>query len=189
MIYTNNQGLKSWSNNIKEYFDYKLKYKLFDQVIAAFKVNGKKVEMNRTTHDKTVNDFVKCTKLPKDIEICFIDDQYHPQMHDDNVYYIYIKPYHYDIFFDDMIQRYLKSKLGSKIKNVNDFIVSMKNHYNLYNYSFIPKTKEEYEIDEIVGKKILEHLKIFFKELSYNKTIKNKKIKKSLKKNKTLKNS
>ncbi len=40
MIYTNNQGDKSWAINIKNYFDKELNYKLFDQIIAAFKVRG-----------------------------------------------------------------------------------------------------------------------------------------------------
>jgi len=76
MIYTNNQGHKNWALNIKKYFDTKIDYKLFDQIIAAFKVRGKPVELGRTSHDKTIDDFINCTKLPTDIEICFIDDVY-----------------------------------------------------------------------------------------------------------------
>ena len=44
LIYTNNQGPKEWAENIKKYFEKKLDYKLFDQVIAAYKVNGKIIE-------------------------------------------------------------------------------------------------------------------------------------------------
>jgi hypothetical protein len=57
MIYTNNQGPKEWVNFIKEYFEYKIHTKLFEQIICAFKVNGKQVEICRTTHDKTYKDF------------------------------------------------------------------------------------------------------------------------------------
>ena len=45
MIYTNNQGPKEWCEHIIHYFDNKTNYKLFDQIIAAFKVNGEKVEL------------------------------------------------------------------------------------------------------------------------------------------------
>ena len=45
MIYTNNEGDKSWAINIKNYFDKELNYKLFDQIIAAFKVRGEQIEM------------------------------------------------------------------------------------------------------------------------------------------------
>ena len=76
MIYTNNQGPTSWAKNISKYFDHKLKYKLFDQIIAAFKIRGQKIEPNRTSHDKTIDDLIRCTKLPSDMEICFIDDLY-----------------------------------------------------------------------------------------------------------------
>lgn len=93
MIYTNNQGDKSWAMNIKKYFDDKVEYELFDKIIAAFKVRGKQVEIGRTSHDKTMDDFVRCTKLPENIEVCFIDDLYHSGMEDDKVYYINVKPY------------------------------------------------------------------------------------------------
>ena len=67
----------------------KINSKLFEQIIAAFKINGKIVEINRTTHEKCIDDFFRCTKLSCDIEICFIDDLHHPKMIHDNVYYIH----------------------------------------------------------------------------------------------------
>ena len=65
MIYTNNQAPKIWSKNIISYFESKINYKLFDQIISAFKINGKQLEFCRTTHDKTYHDLIKCTKMPK----------------------------------------------------------------------------------------------------------------------------
>ena len=88
MIYTNNQGPVEWSNNIITYFENKIKFKLIDQIIAAFKVNGKQVEICRTTHNKTHKDLIKCTKIPAHAEICFIDDSFYPEMANDNIYYI-----------------------------------------------------------------------------------------------------
>ena len=43
IIYTNNQGPKEWAQFIRKYFETKLNYKLFDQLIAAYKINGKKL--------------------------------------------------------------------------------------------------------------------------------------------------
>ena len=86
IIYTNNQGPKSWAVKIKDYFHYKLSYNLFDRVIGAYKVNGKINEKSRTTYQKTVNDLVKCCRITKrNSKICFIDDQYHYGMDTDNV--------------------------------------------------------------------------------------------------------
>ena len=58
MIYTNNTGPREWAKYIIGYFEGKIKYKLIDQIIAAFKINGKRVEICRTTHNKTHKDFI-----------------------------------------------------------------------------------------------------------------------------------
>ena len=61
MIYTNNNGPREWAHYIMSYFESKIKYKLVDQVIAAFKINGKQVEICRTTYNKTHKDLIRCT--------------------------------------------------------------------------------------------------------------------------------
>ena len=104
MIYTNNTGPREWSKHIISYFEKKINFKLIDQIISAFKINGKRVELCRTTYNKTHKDFVKCTKIPIDAEICFIDDNFYPEMANDNIYYINIKPYIYDLNFKYMIK-------------------------------------------------------------------------------------
>ena len=93
MIYTNNQGPVEWAKYIINYFNTKLNYNMFDQLISAFKVKGKRIELCRTTHQKTHSDFLKCTKLPEDTQICFLDDVYYPDMINDRIYYINVKPY------------------------------------------------------------------------------------------------
>ena len=186
MIYTNNQGEKEWINNIKYYFEEKINYHLFDKIISAFKINGVHIELCRTTHNKCMKDFIKCTKLAPNAELCFIDDVFHPNMVADNVYYIHINPYTHDLLYTEMINRVIKSNYFNKyIKNNDDFYTKMLELYKEYNYIEIEKSKQEYEIDKILGKKILNHIKIFFKE-NNNKTHKiHKKIKQY--KNKTLK--
>ena len=182
MIYTNNQGPKSWCNSIVNYFEEKIDNKLFDQVIAAFKIHGKKIEMKRTSHDKSLYDFVTCTKLPYETEICFIDDVYHPDMNEENVYYINVKPYIYSIQIEVFIKRFLNSKLGKNIDK-NHFENYMMREFKKFNYYFNNKTKEEQEIDIIISKRIMEHLKTFFKD----KTGKTLKKKKRIKRNYTYK--
>jgi len=187
IIYTNNQGPLEWVRYIKNYFESKLKFRLFDDVISAFKVNGVQIELCRTSHDKTINDLIKCSNIRDNVEICFLDDTYHSGMNADNVYYIKIKPYVYDLDFNLMTSRFLNGKCAKLlIKNkedVEEFSEFIKNHINKYEFAYIKKNKEEYEIDKIVTKKTIMHLKSFFKgdngtffnETEHRKT-KNKKI-------------
>ena len=185
MIYTNNTGPREWARNIINYFEKKINYKLIDQIIAAFKINGKRVEICRTTHNKTHKDFIKCTKIPIDAEICFIDDSFYPEMAHDNIYYINIKPYYYDLKFDVMLYRFKNSDIGKKIvEDDYEFDSVMMNNINLFKYIVVVKDEKEYDIDKILGKHIISHLQLFFSRSSKNKTIKNT----VNKKNKTLKN-
>lgn len=188
MIYTNNSGPRSWSNHIVSYFEGKLNYKLIDQIIAAFKINGKRVEICRTTQNKTHNDLIRCTKIPVNAEICFMDDSFYPEMANDNIYYINIKPYYHDLSFEEMMSRFKESDIGKKQIGTDltiwtKFHESMMTHIQLYKYEYIEKDKKEYEIDKVLGKHILNHLHIFFNRSTKNKTIKNR----GNRKNRTLK--
>lgn len=174
MIYTNNQGPKIWVENLKKYFDYKLNYHLFDEIIAAFKVKGKRVELGRTSHDKSVDDLFRCTHLPTDVEICFIDDVFHHKMEDEKVYYINVKPYHYHLSFSTFLLRFVNSKLGSKIKHDPNFISVMNGLYSKFKFNEEIKDNNEQTIDGIVGKKLFQHIKQFFYE-NNNQSLKNKK--------------
>lgn len=174
MIYTNNQGPRDWAYHIINYFENKINYKLFDQIIAAFKVNGKRVELCRTTHDKTHKDFIKCTKIPLNAEICFLDDAIHSEMINDNIYYINLKPYYYDLKFNEMILKFKNSSCGKKIiLNPENFDSIMLNEFKRYNYTCLDKNLDEYEVDKILGKQIMTHLQEFFYKSLKNKTRKN----------------
>jgi hypothetical protein len=176
MIYTNNTGPKEWAHHIINYFSKKINYKLFDQLISAFKVNGKVVEVCRTTHNKTYNDFIKCTKLPVNAKICFLDDTFYPEMTNNNIYYINVKPYYHDIKFEDMLDKLNKSDIGKKIiNNDEEFNTIMIENIKRYKYDCIVKEEKEYDIDKILGKQIIKHLQEFFNEAKNNKTIRNKK--------------
>lgn len=188
MIYTNNQGPPEWSRHITSYFEDKIKFKLIDQIILAFKIYGKRVEICRTSHDKTHKDLIKCTKMPRDTEICFMDDSFYPNMANDNVYYINIKPYFYDLSFDIMLSRLMNNNIGNKIINgETDFQDFMVKEFDKYKYNVVDKDPKEYEVDKVLGKQILIHLREFFGNSNRSITKKNITIKNNLKKNKTIK--
>jgi hypothetical protein len=184
MIYTNNSGPREWAQHIIKYFENKINYKLVDQIIAAFKINGKRVEICRTSQDKTHKDLIKCTKIPIDAEICFMDDTFFPDMAHNNIYYINIKPYYYDLSFEYMLEKFSRSEIGKKILEVEtDFNTFMMEHIKLYKYTVIGKDEKEYEVDKVLGKHIISHLQAFFNHSTKNRTIKNR----CNKKNKTIK--
>jgi len=170
MIYTNNQGSRKWCEQIVSYFETKLnKYKLFDQIISAFKINGKQIEFCRTTNNKTYTDFIRCTKLPTNAEIFYLDDTFYPEMSNEHIYYINIKPYIHALPFNEIYKRFLDSKLiisNKKTDNdttfLNEFIDFMNKQIKRYNFKVIQKDNADYEIDKILSKKIIVHLHEFF---------------------------
>lgn len=176
MIYTNNQGPRSWVNMIKNYFETKINYNLFDQIIGAFKINGEIIEICRTSHRKSYDDFIRCTKLPRDAKICFLDDLQHDEMIHDNVYYINLKPYVYMIDYKVMADRFINSNISllsnfgpEERKNIHTKIID---DIKMYNFKMINKTDAEQSVDEAIGKKIIHHFDLFF-NIKHNKTKRN----------------
>jgi hypothetical protein len=190
IIYTNNQGPRMWVANISKYFDYKIGTQVFDQIIAAFKVNGKIVQEGRTTQNKTYDDLVHVANIPKTSEICFVDDLNHPGMRHPNVLYINVKPYVETLPTSTLIKRYLDSNLGKNIlpenrekfsksikkrMGVNDADNETNTNLNLHESNFIllntPDRSNVYmnananviEGYKKMGEKILFYIKLFFK--------------------------
>ena len=178
-IYTNNQGPKSWVTMISDYCTHKLGYKVFDHIVAAYKVRGKQIEPKRTTHDKSVKDLISCTNMQENTEICFIDDLYHPLMDKENVYYINIKPYRCSIPFNEMANRYYTMVINKKgyngpmtsQKEFEDYIV---NYMKQYNYMVVKKSVDELNVDKVVSKSLLSNLEEFLKRDKKSNTRKNR---------------
>lgn len=174
MIYTNNQGPREWVENIKNYFEMKINYQIFDQIIAAFKVNGKTLEICRTSHIKSHKDLVRCSKIPLHTHICFLDDTFYPKMSNSNIYYINIKPYVYDLSFDTIITRFLNSDLSREYDiNKNEFREYIFSFMDNYQYLYVKKKPEDYNMDKLLSNKILLHLHIFFDKTPTSNTRKN----------------
>ena len=181
-IYTNNQGPKHWALQIKNYFETKLKYPLFDKVIHAYKVNGIQIEKNRTSHNKSVSDLLKCTKLSKNTKICFLDDQYHPYMLKSNTYYLHLNEYHYhydpNFLFEHFKSHFqLNDTYITFLKQTDKLIfIDYSNNTNNCN------TRECKEKNLKITKKILLHLQYFFDKFNSKYTQKH-----DIKQNKTQK--
>jgi hypothetical protein len=157
-IYTNNQGPKKWGKFIINYFEDKIDYKLFDKIVAAFKIDETHVEICRTSHMKNHKDLVRCTQIPDNTQICFLDDVYYPRMHNSNIYYINIKPYVHKLSFTVMIERFIKSKIipldkeGGKI--CQQYLLGYMNEFKSI---FVPVRTKILTADNI-----FDHLKTFF---------------------------
>lgn len=184
IIYTNNQAPLEWARYIISYFEKKINYKLFGQIISAFKIAGNRVEVCRTTHMKTHTDLIRCSKIPQDSQICFLDDVYHPGMYRKNIYYINIKPYVHDLTFEDMTNRFIKSNiLKIDIKDIPFFSTFIIDYMNLYNHIYISKSKEQTQTDNMISNQITKHLNIFFnKNNKKTKRLRNRKLNNKTKK-------
>ena len=164
-IYTNNQGPKSWALLIKQYFENKVNYPLFDKVIHAYKVHNIQVEKNRTTHNKTVNDFFNCTKLNKNAQICFLDDQYHPHMLHPNVLYLRLKEYHY--YYEPT---YMYDTFKEEFQLSDNYIIYLKNSSESLYLDYRENSKRnDMSNEKQISKKILQELRTFI--LYFGKTV------------------
>jgi hypothetical protein len=189
LVYTNNCGPRIWVEHITKYIESKLGDSLFDQIVAAFKVNGEIIEVGRTTNNKTYEDLLRCTKLPPNVEVCFLDDQMHSKMEHAQVYYINVKPYVHQLSVDTLIERFMNNPAlrSTTAINATDFRNQVINFMQRFIRTYTPKNGLEQEIDTIISKKIMEHLKTFFlKKMKIKKTSTSLKMKPMIR-NKTLK--
>jgi hypothetical protein len=168
---------------------------LFDHTIGGFKPHNERTASasasasaypERTTTHKTVNEFIRCGRLPSDIEICFLDDVEHPKMVDERVYYIKLQAYHSYIPFEMFVVRFLNSALyrdvfshfqvpsiipgtSSAVKShilsieMNNLLVKIAEAAE-YDVKANQQKVNPREIDEIISKYILYHLQQFFRD-------------------------
>jgi len=166
---------------------------LFDHTIGGFKPQNERTAAasasaypERTTTHKTVNEFIRCGRLPADIEICFLDDVEHPKMVDERVYYIKLQAYHSYIPFEMFVVRFLNSALyrdvfshfqvpsiipgtSSAAKSqiisieMNNLLVKIAEAAE-YDVKANQRKVNPREIDEIISKYILYHLQQFFRD-------------------------
>ena len=158
-IYTNNQCSPEWIHRILKYFEEKVP-NLFDKAICAFKIGGQRIEPFRTTNRKTYGDLIRCTLLPKNSEICFVDNSYHSRMIHERVYYIQPNSYDHGLIQRDIVDRFIKK--WTMFPLPDDFEIVVKGSHHTNRDSFI------------VSQKIMYYLKEYF--LLSTKVMKTKKI-------------
>jgi len=114
-IYTNNQCEDlNWVEQIVIYLELRAPgspVKIFARPICAYKINNRRVDPTRTTHNKTYQDFVKCSMLTH-TDLCFVDDQWHPKMKHRRVYYIQPPPYFHGMKRKYIVNRFLESNIS-----------------------------------------------------------------------------
>jgi hypothetical protein len=163
MIYTNNIGPNYWVDMIILYINTKLEYKLFDKVIRSFKINGLTVEPCRTSYSKSYKDLLRCSNLPVNSKICFIDDKFHTEMENENVVYIFIDSYRYNLGYDEIYKKYYSANNGlfSKYNKTKlEFIEYMKKHITEESLD-INKTLVQKNIDLLISDKIIRDILFF----------------------------
>lgn len=178
-IYTNNQCVTNWVQQIINYIESKISKgmnKLFDQIIQAFKIGYKQIELKRTTHAKTHNDFIKCTILPKTTELCFIDNSFFPKMCGERVYYIQPRSYIHYLKTDEIIDRFMCSTLFKQLEYTGSCFETI-----LYE-AFLQKQpliniillEKRLETDILISQKMMYYIREFF--YLYSRKMKTRKV-------------
>ncbi len=169
IIYTNNKGPIGWCNLIINYFHKKIDFELFDEIIKAYKIDGRVIEEKRTTNKKTINDFLSCiqSKLPNmhtsNLEICFIDDDIHPKMVEDNVFYVKMNKYKFSLSYELMVERFIQNMESLNITgNKEDCSKFIHNYLLNSNYKHKEKSNVSIINDEEYSKRIALYLQTFF---------------------------
>jgi hypothetical protein len=162
-IYTNNQCEDvSWIYKLVDYLEARVfsgkTVKLFARPVFAFKIKGRVVEKNRTTHEKTYKDFVRCSMLSTSNELCFIDDIYHKKMKHPRVYYIQPPPYVHSLSHKEVVDRFLASDVYRKLypSKVSD----PPQNQNVYNKN--RQIDELIEEEQRITNKIMYFIREFF---------------------------
>lgn len=119
-IYTNNQCIpETWTQHIINYIEKKGGMKnLVNNIVLTFKINERIIEPKRTTQNKVYREFIKCSYLPNNSSICFVDNASFKKMKRDCVYYIQPPSYFHTLAMDDIIRRFLTSDLGLRFTHL-----------------------------------------------------------------------
>ena len=163
-IYTNNSCIPiTWTTYISEYIEQKWKVDdLFNNIVRAFKINGKVVEHKRTTGEKIYEEFLHCVQLPKKTELCFLDNSEHSLMKHIYVYYLQPKPYYIGLSRNEITQRFINAM---KEKCENNIQEELENYYK-NNKLVINDNKKTYQdsiLDMKISKKLLQCVQKFYK--------------------------
>lgn len=171
MVYTNNKYPKEWVYLIIRYIEYKVGHKLFDNIVLAFKLNGRIQQTGRTSNEKKIDDFVACCKLPQSVEICYFDNSEYNGMLVENVYYLKVRAFYYPFTEKEIIKRIhnkpiLKQVLcTSQQQHIQIFTQFFIKYLKKNRYRFEEKSFLDYEMDKVISIRIKTHLTDFFENM------------------------
>jgi hypothetical protein len=153
---------------------------IFDQIISAFKIDNKIIEINRTTHKKTYNDLIQCTMIPRTTEICFIDNSFFPKMCGEQVYYIQPRSYIHYLRTDEIIDRFISSNLFKNAQYSDKCFESIlyEEFQNKECFADMILLEKRLETDLLISQKLMYYIREFF--YLYSRKIKTRKVRKKL---------
>ena len=126
-------------------------------------------------NSKSYNDFISCTKLPENTQVCFLDDVYHKPMENKNVDYIKLEPYQYSTDLNLLAKTFYNKNKKLFKANGNTYLSFINKYAN--KYKTINKSKLEEFNDKEYTEELLKKIDKFL-ESNKNKIIKTKKTRK-----------
>ena len=179
IIYTNNNGDFFWVELIKDYINNKIQYNVIDKIIRAYKIDNQPCETCRTTYEKTLADFLKCSELPKNTKICFFDDRIHEHMIHDNVLYMNLTPYDYYIKYSELCKKFYNNNkffFEEHNKTYKQFYDHIKKNTDESYIKKNLKTSVETNIEKMVSRHIMRVINKFLKDTNNMNYTKKKKL-------------
>lgn len=162
-IYTNNQCQDvKWIDQLINYLEMMVdpnQGKLFADPICAFKIRNQRIELKRTTHEKTYEDFVLCSMLHS-TNVCFIDDIYHEKMKHRRVYYIQPPPYIHRLSYNEVIDRFIDSSIYKRLYPNRPGVLSNLRSHNEHKDPIMIKIVLQEE--QNITNKIMYYIREFF---------------------------
>lgn len=186
-IYTNNQCNIDvsihWIECIKNYIESKIipneSIHLFDEIVYNFRIGKKNIEL-KNKYEKNYLDFIKFTVLPKNIEMCFIDNNYFSKMCGGNIYYIQPRSYYHYLKTDEIIDRFISSNLFKQINYHGICFETLLYEAFLQKKPFIHNLflERRLETDLLISQKLMYYIREFF--YLYIRKLKTRKLKQKL---------
>jgi hypothetical protein len=111
-LYTNNTLSPQYPVLIKNYIHHFIRSDLIDNIVSAFSIKGRRVDLRRFEVEKEYADFINCLNYGEDLDICFVDNHLHEGMIHCQVFYIKLNTYRHGLSFAEIMKRLYYSPLG-----------------------------------------------------------------------------
>lgn len=164
-LYTNNSLSPKFPHKICNYINWSLGKKCIDNIISAFNIDGRRVDIRRECKQKTYSDLLRCAVIPKQTNICFIDNELHEGMIHNKVFYIQPTDYHHGLSYQEILSIFIK---GSNLYSEIFVNCTEKETHQLW-YKYLVREKvytgvnpKSMNKDKDITRSILRHIREFF---------------------------